>query len=711
MEHPVGLPLCWCRDRGAYRDTRRGVCPVGRDHIAMHWPVAIRIAVATHFPITTGFAIATRFPVATELLSQCPSSSQWYRDSLGGCDSACVCLGCSVVPVGVSASAPGLASPQDLQVGNAAGYLAAFTIRACLGCPTALLRVHACLVLDPHPREPIEGVLLATSMLELAAELVNSRAEGKMSSSSLFRGGEVGARLASRGHGRHVPLLAASGGGLVAVVVMRFPHDASKYDSCAEGCFRIVPDSVARGSSSRELSVERVAEAVVALCVVSSSEIECSELLYRSELRVVLCKFSGSSDPWVAMRTSGSLAGVREVGSLQLVSECGSIEIYEDLITIVVPKKGVQLPCEFYVSAAVGCSCCCIACVESVVARCVYAAVVRLAVDSLTVVFLVWRTTAGKSRHALRHLSVVVVGLVLTGFAVALPFGLRCIAWLPCVLGLRCAVGFASAFWRVFPEWCLGGFGGGSPRTGLHYFCSSAYYGSPFVTFGGGSSQECSMFVSGHRCVVPVVLSVPFGWTAFCVSGRCTGQTALLFAPKFSVVLVGLCVSSWCEWFASFLAPDVLLQMVVACVSVALLCTDFLAWLARASVISVCASACAMEAFHLSVRFCWLGPAWPVVPIQACGSLCVALGGSLHRVFMLECSVLCRLEPWSIVLYLGWLPVLVIAPCVVPCHLIMSFVALSVVHQALVVAYVLVFPLALGASVFDCGTLLQFGSL
>ncbi|MQL82503.1 hypothetical protein Taro_014974 [Colocasia esculenta] len=37
-------------------------------------------------------------------------------------------------------------------------------------------------------------------------------------------------------------------------------------------------------------------------------------------------------------------------------------------------------------------------------------------------------------------------------------------------------------------------------------------------------------------------------------------------------------------------------------------------------------------------------------------------------------SVFCRLEPWCIMLYLGWLPVLVIAQCVVPCHLIVSFV-------------------------------------
>ncbi|MQM04176.1 hypothetical protein Taro_036970 [Colocasia esculenta] len=38
--------------------------------------------------------------------------------------------------------------------------------------------------------------------------------------------------------------------------------------------------------------------------------------------------------------------------------------------------------------------------------------------------------------------------------------------------GLRYAVVLAGAFWRVFPEWCLGGSGGGSPRTGLRCFYS-----------------------------------------------------------------------------------------------------------------------------------------------------------------------------------------------------------------------------------------------
>ncbi|MQL93357.1 hypothetical protein Taro_026003 [Colocasia esculenta] len=76
-----------------------------------------------------------------------------------------------------------------------------------------------------------------------------------------------------------------------------------------------------------------------------------------------------------------------------------------------VASSSVRLPCNFRVCAAVGCSCCCVTRVASVVARRVRAVVVRLALDSLVVVFLVWRTVV-----------------------VALPSRLRCIAWLPCVL-------------------------------------------------------------------------------------------------------------------------------------------------------------------------------------------------------------------------------------------------------------------------------------
>ncbi|MQM19094.1 hypothetical protein Taro_052094 [Colocasia esculenta] len=77
-------------------------------------------------------------------------------------------------------------------------------------------------------------------------------------------------------------------------------------------------------------------------------------------------------------------------------------------------------------------------------------------------------------------------------------------------------------------------------------------------------------------------------------------------------------------------------------------------------------------------------PVWLVVPFLGLR----LLEGGLWWV------VLFRLEPWCIVLHLRWLLVLVLAPCVVPCVLI---VALSVVHQALVMACVRVSPLSLGS--------------
>ncbi|MQL88617.1 hypothetical protein Taro_021182 [Colocasia esculenta] len=51
--------------------------------------------------------------------------------------------------------------------------------------------------------------------------------------------------------------------------------------------------SATLGSSSRELNVGRFAEAAVASCAISSNESKRCELLYLSELRVELCKFSG----------------------------------------------------------------------------------------------------------------------------------------------------------------------------------------------------------------------------------------------------------------------------------------------------------------------------------------------------------------------------------------------------------------------------------
>ncbi|MQM20200.1 hypothetical protein Taro_053215, partial [Colocasia esculenta] len=56
----------------------------------------------------------------------------------------------------------------------------------------------------------------------------------------------------------------------------------------------------------------------------------------------------------------------------------------------------------------------------------------------------------------------------------------------------------------------------------------------------------------------------------------------------------------------------------------------------------------------------------------ACGFLAGAFGSTVCSCSSI--SVLYCLEPWCIVLYLGWLLMLVIAPCIVSCALIVSFV-------------------------------------
>ncbi|MQM02369.1 hypothetical protein Taro_035135 [Colocasia esculenta] len=125
-------------------------------------------------------------------------------------------------------------------------------------------------------------------------------------------------------------------------------------------------------------------------------------------------------------------------------------------------------------------------------------------------------------RCPLERFAVVLVRVSLR----TVPCSFLSIAVLP--QGLRCAVYLAGAFWWVCPERCLGGSGGGSSRTCLRCFCSSACCsvslcwsvllvvwvvrageGSsqdrPFVDSGRGSSQECSVFILGYRCVASVV--------------------------------------------------------------------------------------------------------------------------------------------------------------------------------------------------------------
>ncbi|MQM16563.1 hypothetical protein Taro_049521 [Colocasia esculenta] len=369
------------------------------------------------------------------------------------------------------------------------------------------------------------------------------------------------------------PLLAASGGGLVAVVVTAFPHDVFKYPcfwwfplvvlpvpvrggsacgpltlwrsevvvlevrpcgglrvptalagkglviptgSCSRGS-PPPPLPSARGSSSWELGVGRVAEAAVASCVVSSN-------------------------PWVAARPSGPLTRVQEVGSLQwcAASLHDSCVCKLQLLLCRVRGECGRSACSCR-SAAVGAGLVGsgFACVEDacreVQVRCSWSSSAHLSVcasrrlrkPTCGVAF----TSAGLSVEPSALLSelsrcsvcrvaslverydtclwllsawfpedyvVLISGCCCTALEAEDCFALvSAVAVLP--QSLRCAVGLAGAFWRVFIERCLGGSGGGSP----------------FVASGGGSSQKCFVFVLGHHCVVPVVQSVPFGWAAF----------------------------------------------------------------------------------------------------------------------------------------------------------------------------------------------------
>ncbi|MQL96445.1 hypothetical protein Taro_029119, partial [Colocasia esculenta] len=268
-------------------------------------------------------------------------------------------------------------------------------VRACLGWLTALLRVYACHLIaglvvgykpkvvsvawDPHPRVFVEGVLQGMSVLELAADLEDSKAERKMSS---FGEAEAGARLASKGSGLCVLLLAASGGGFIVVVVTVFPHDVSNpwWHQCVWFSDLALCPGVQGGSASGPST------------------------LWRSEVAVLVA--------------------------------CG-------------------FPARFVCMLQEGCSCCYVSCSASEVTRCVRAVVARLAVDSLAVVFPCGGHLQA-SPGAVLLIIFIAFGCVCVAMAerayVCLPLTgcklkLRCIAWLPCGLGLRYAVVLAGAFW------------------------------------------------------------------------------------------------------------------------------------------------------------------------------------------------------------------------------------------------------------------------
>ncbi|MQM07967.1 hypothetical protein Taro_040816 [Colocasia esculenta] len=338
------------RESSARRDIRRGVGPVGRDLIATLLAVAIRVC----------------------------------RDVLSGRDRVC----CHD------------ALPRRDKAGVTAPVLVTMRLSLLPGTPILGSLLRECSGLRACSSWQLTGQTLelrgkqgldsgAESFVELSylgrdAEVVEGRSLAWLRCSmccvflaTLSRPSawvEVGFRLASRACELRVPLLAASSGGLVAVVVT----------TRASGGFRF--------------------------CVLSVPW----------------------TRSWVPVCSGTSVYGFP---TLRCIWGLGWFCLWA------------------FDPVEVGCICCCAACMASVVARRVRAVAAWVALDSLAVVFPVWRTIAGKSKRGapglfpvglvegvlallaiplllglLRHLSVVVVGLVLVGC------GLWCIAWLPCVL-------------------------------------------------------------------------------------------------------------------------------------------------------------------------------------------------------------------------------------------------------------------------------------
>ncbi|MQL71044.1 hypothetical protein Taro_003380 [Colocasia esculenta] len=452
MEHPVGLPLYWCRDRRARRDTRRGVGPVGRDLIVT------RLVVATRFLVVTRFAVATLCPATIRLVSRCPSPSRWVG----------------------------------------------FALRTFCG---------------------------AESFVELYC---------------LGRDAEVVEVFSSRGSLGESRLV--SGEGVDGTPVL--------------GCQSVVaPKCVA----SRPRGVSGVQGGSV--CRPST--------LWRSEVAVlVVCGFSA-----------------RFVCTLQ-----------------------------------VGCSCCCVVRMASVVTRRVRAVVALLALDSLAVVFPMWRTGAGKSRCFVCRVASLVEHCDTCLWLLS--------AWCWLVVssgevlseffsvgsgeseGLRYAVVLAGAFWPVFPERCLGGSGGGSHRTGLRCFCSSAC---------------CSVLSEGPCCLVVWVVrsgegssqNRPLSFLAEVLprSTLCSFRATVVLSLWFKVCcLVGLCSGE--------VLPGRLLALLVEVLPKAALC---LFWLLLLSL-------CRDELSLLSVGLSVLQSAWALL-IECCalGRASGCRVGQVALLFVSEC--------------------------------------------------------------------------
>ncbi|MQL88073.1 hypothetical protein Taro_020625 [Colocasia esculenta] len=305
---------------------------------------------------------------------------------------------------------------------------------------------------------------------------------------SPFAGVEAGARLASRACGLWVPLLAASGGGLVVVVVTVFPHDtrassgfcsvSSRFCGSILGCQSVVAPAC---MASRPGGVSTVRGG--SACGPSTlwrSEVAVLEVRRRSHLVVLR--------PRLTPPPSFLQLGARRRGNS--VSDGLRRRLWRRVVVSSSESECcVQLPCMVRLRVAASCSCCCAACVAIVIARCLCRG--GEVGSGLTGSGpSIWRTLAGKSSLFVRCCELLCAVLCLVGillsawcwlvvssaevlsefFSVGSGRSEDCSALVSAIAavlpqGLRHAVGLDGAFWRFFPERCLGGSGGGSPRT------------------------------------------------------------------------------------------------------------------------------------------------------------------------------------------------------------------------------------------------------
>ncbi|MQM19974.1 hypothetical protein Taro_052989, partial [Colocasia esculenta] len=450
---------------------------------------------------------------------------------------------------------------------------------------------------NPHPWEPVEGVLQATSVLELAADRADSGAEGKtsplshclslrwfrshivvssvspplgqvavlrvlcVSAAALSRpcaGAEAAARLASRACGPRVPHLAASGGGLVAVAVTTFPHDVSKpvllvvpgsvfsrFRGPVLGCQPVMaPACVASRPGGVSGVRGGVLSTVSALCptLLVSAGVVC---VARPRLVVMALRYFLLLRPvrdWCAASLHDSCACCSELQLLMCYvrGECGRSACSCCSGAVGVGLTDSSLPLMEDTSRQVQ-----VRCSWSSSAQLSMCALRRLKEPACGVAFTsaeLWSVepvpcvlccTAGR---ALQHLPVVVVGLVLA----SCELWLRCIAWLPCVLV------------RAVPWWFWWRFSQDRFALPLQFARYSVLF--DVCRLVGLRSGE----VLPGRFLALLVEILPKA--AFQGVVRLAVRLAAALAslsrcsfPSFSVALAGLCVSPWLGWFVLFL--------------------------------------------------------------------------------------------------------------------------------------------------------------